>query len=295
MGRRPKYGRDDIDGVLVIDKPSGPTSHDMVALVRRTLKAKSGHTGTLDPQASGVLPLVLGQATRLARFMQKHDKQYRAVIRLGRSTETYDREGRVTEEHPVPDISDEEAEQILEPFRGEIEQRAPLYSAIKVKGKKLYEYARKGEEAEPPLRRVRIDRLQLLERRDSAWTLLIDCGSGTYVRSLAHDIGQRLGCGAHLENLCRTRSGPFGLEQAVAPENLEEEWQKALIPMEELLPSMPRVDLDASLSQRILNGAAVVVPNKAQGLCRLFSQQRLLAIALSDGTSLQPKIVFHPR
>lgn len=292
MGRRPKYIRNDINGVLVVDKPPGPTSHDIVAVVRRHLKAKVGHAGTLDPQASGVLVLVLGQATRLTRYLQDHDKQYRAVVRLGSATDTYDAQGRVTDEHPVPELNQERVEDLLEGFRGPIEQRTPIYSAVKVKGKKLYEYARKGQQAERPLRRVTISRLQLLDRQDSAWTLLIDCTSGTYVRSLAHDMGRRLGCGAHLESLVRTRSGPFQLEQAIAPEEVEARWQQALIPMRELLPDLPRIDLDPPSAKRVLNGAALIIPNQADGECRLFSAGRLLAIAASDGLSVQPKVVF---
>ncbi|HSR69044.1 MAG TPA: tRNA pseudouridine(55) synthase TruB [Acidobacteriota bacterium] len=292
MGRRRKYERSDINGVLVINKPAGPTSHDMVALVRRCLKAKAGHAGTLDPQASGVLVLVLGQATRLARYLQGHDKQYRAVIRLGRATDTYDAEGRVTDEHSVPELSRQQVEEVLQAFRGPIQQRTPLYSAVKVKGKKLYEYARKGQQAERPLRSVTISRLQLLEREDSAWTLLIDCTSGTYVRSLAHDMGRRLGCGAHLESLVRTRSGPFQIAQAIAPQEVEARWQEVLVPMEKMLPELPRIDVDPSAAKRVLNGAALMIPDPARGQCRLFCQGRLLAIAASDGLSVQPKIVF---
>lgn len=282
-----------IDGVLVVDKPSGPTSHDVVAQVRRLLKVRAGHTGTLDPLATGVLPLVLGQATRLSRFLLGKDKEYRAVVRLGRTTDTGDRQGKTLEEKSVPPLSDEEADAVLSRFLGEIEQRAPLYSAVKIKGKKLYELARRGEKPERPLRQVTIHSIRMLDSSPERWTILVECSAGTYIRTLAEEIGNVLNCGAHVEDLRRTRSGPFRLEDSVPLDEIADSWQEAFFPMHQLLPEIPSVQLDSALATRVLHGNPVVLPQRLPpGTCRLLHRERLLALAECDGISAQPKTVF---
>lgn len=283
----------DLDGVLVVDKPSGPTSHDVVAQVRRLLQVRAGHTGTLDPLATGVLPLVLGHATRLSQYLQGKDKTYRAVIRLGRSTDTADRSGEVLQDKAVPEVTQSEALAILSRFKGEIEQRAPLYSAVKVKGKRLYKLARQGKKPERPLRRVTIHSIELLEREAERWTVLVHCSAGTYIRSLAEDVGEALGCGAHIEDLRRTRSGPFSEEDAVPLADVAAEWQRAFVPMAELLPEFPAVQLDSSQATRVLHGNEVVLGNRlSPGLCRLLHKNQLLALADCDGISARPRTVF---
>ena len=281
------------DGVLVVDKPSGPTSHDVVARVRRGLKVKVGHTGTLDPLATGVLPLVLGQATRLARFFQDTDKEYLCLIRLGRCTDTYDCQGRTVEEKPVPPLDEPQVHEALARFVGIIEQRPPLYSAIRVKGRRLYEYARRGQSAEVPSRRVTIHSIRLLDLSRESLRVVVECSSGTYIRSLAHDLGKGLGCGAHVEELRRTRSGAFSLDRAVPLEEAVEGWRSAFLSLEQLLPEMPRVDLDDSSGKRVGHGNAVDLGNPGlQGICRLFSGGKLLAIAQVEDGLAKPKTVF---
>ncbi len=284
-----------MDGLLVIDKPVGPTSHDVVYKAKRLLGAKVGHTGTLDPLASGVLPLLIGRATRLARFFQNEDKEYVAEIELGTCTDTCDREGRVISQAPVPALSKEQLLEVLSLFRGQIRQRPPLYSAIKVQGKKLYELARRQVEVTPPERTVEIRALDVLEWGEGKMRLRVECSAGTYIRSLARDIGQKIGCGAFLTALDRTRSGPFHGSNATPLSQLPESWQDRLIPLDSLLPDLPRIELDEVTATRVRHGNAIT-PGTATGSahCRLFYAGHLIAIARPAGNLLQPEIVLDP-
>ena len=213
-----------VSGVLVVDKPAGPTSFDVVRKVRRVLGLrKVGHGGTLDPAASGVLPICLGQATKLAPFLLEGDKQYEATVSFGIETDTYDATGRVVAERSTDALTRERVESVLPSFLGVQEQRPPIYSALKRAGKPLYAYARAGEEVAPPEpRRIEITRLDLLEFETPIRVRLrISCSKGTYIRSLAYDLGRLLGPGAHLAGLRRTRSGPFTLADAISADELD--------------------------------------------------------------------------
>jgi len=199
-----------MDGLFLIDKPRGLTSHDVVRAVRRLLKTRRvGHTGTLDPMATGVLPVAVGDGTRLVQFLMAGDKSYRATLKLGEDTETYDAEGAVTSQRPVPDFSETQICAACQSFVGEIDQIPPMFSAIKKDGVALHRLARQGIEIEREARRVTISRIDVLEVRLPFVTLEIDCSKGTYIRSLAYDLGQVLGTGAHLTELRRTRNGFF--------------------------------------------------------------------------------------
>ena len=209
-----------MDGIAVINKAAGITSHDVVARVRRLAgQRRVGHAGTLDPMATGVLPVLLGQATRVAEYLSESGKAYRALIRFGIQTTTYDVEGDIIGEAPV-DLTLERIERALPDFLGEQDQLPPIYSAIKRGGVPLYVRARAGEAIEVTPRRIRIDALRVIAWDSPDLTLDVECGKGTYIRSLAHDLGQRLGPGAHLAGLIRTRSGPFTLRQAITLEEL---------------------------------------------------------------------------
>jgi tRNA pseudouridine55 synthase len=209
------------DGIFNIDKGLGITSHNVVARVRRLLKQKRvGHAGTLDPLASGVLPILVGQATRLAEYLSESGKAYRALIRFGAETTTYDGEGEVTREAPVA-LTRDEIQAALPEFLGEQDQRPPIYSAIKRGGRPLYALARAGEAVTAEPRRVRIDALELLAWDSPDLLLAVECGKGTYIRSIAHDLGARLGPGAFLAALVRWRSGPFRLEESISLDRLE--------------------------------------------------------------------------
>jgi len=281
-------------GALVVNKPLGPTSHDIVARVRVLSRTKVGHTGTLDPLATGVLPLLLGPATRLSRFYQSSDKEYLAEIQLGQTTDTLDGEGEVLQKSPVPEVSPQQADEVLSKFTGEIRQQPPMFSAVKVNGKKLYQLARQKREVKRPWREVTIHRLELLRQDREIWNLSVCCSSGTYLRTLAHDIGEALGCGAYLRKLQRTRSGCFDLSQALPLEGIENQWRDHLYTMEELLPELPRIDLNEPEAVRVRHGNGISWTDTPQDkFFRLFHQQKLLAIGQSGpADQLRPVIVL---
>jgi len=211
-----------LEGILVVDKPVGITSHDAVERVRRLFRIRRvGHTGTLDPFARGVLVMCIGRATRIARYFEGLDKAYRAVLKLGVSTDTGDGEGEPVEVKPVPELSAGEIEAALNSQRGTITQRPPAYSAVRVGGERLYAKARRGEKVAPPEREVTIYTLELESFGGDELELTIECSKGTYVRSLAYDVGRALGCGAHCKSLLRTRVGDFPLEESGTLDELE--------------------------------------------------------------------------
>lgn len=290
-----------ISGVLVIDKPVGPTSHTVVSRVKKILGTKVGHTGTLDPAASGVLPLVLGRATRLAQFILAADKVYQAEIRLGVETDTYDAEGEVVAEQTVPDFSDQEIEQALDQFRGKVEQIPPMYSAIKIQGERLYKAARRNEVVERPARSIEIFRLDLAGRDEQSLKIEVHCSSGTYIRSLAHDLGQLLGCGAHLQQLRRTRTGAFDLASAITLEEVAEKGETALIPVEALLPEYPRLELSPSQAEKVRHGNSFTLEEGSssgsssdQDVVRLFEDARLIALGKLLTDEVKPFVVLYP-
>lgn len=253
-----------VEGVLVIDKPLGPTSHDVVARARRALREKRvGHTGTLDPMATGVLPLVIGRATRLATFLSSGDKVYEAGVRLGSATDTYDAAARLAAggaPPPAPAINLDEVEAALERFRGTFEQMPPPYSAKKVDGVPAYKLARKNEPTMLTAVSVTVRELTLLGLEDGLVRLEVTSAAGFYVRSLAHDLGVVLGCGAHLESLRRTRAAGFDLSQAVPLDELDKDPESAaqrLIPLGKLLTDMPAVHLTDRGSERASHGSSL--------------------------------------
>jgi tRNA pseudouridine55 synthase len=239
-----------MDGVIVVDKPEGWTSHDVVNKVRRFAKTKKvGHLGTLDPLATGVLPLVVGRATRLAQFFMRGDKIYEAVIRFGYSTDTYDRDGTPTSPATEPLIDPEKLARALEKFRGAIEQMPPPISAKKIAGQPAYRLARKNLPVELKPVQVNIYSLEYLGCEDSELTIRVHCSAGTYLRSIAHDLGQIIGCGAFLKTLRRTASGEFVEEQSKTLDQLgvlaeDNRLREALIPAAKLLPDFPSEFVD---------------------------------------------------
>ena len=297
-----------IDGVLVIDKPSGPTSHDVVACARRALKTKRvGHTGTLDPMATGVLPLVIGRATRLASLLSSDRKSYDAAVRLGCATESYDAAERIAAglaPPPAPDIHKEQVEAALEAFRGDFMQTPPAYSAKKIGGIAAHRLARRDRPVEPAPVRVTVHELSLLGVDDGLVRLRLTVSAGFYVRSLAHELGEQLGCGAHLEALRRTAAGAFGLDGALPMDQMEAEGTAAerhLIPMERLLPEIPGVRLNERGTTRVSHGNWVGPAEFAhggapvsEGKVRLLDDAgRLLAIAnASQDGLLHPAVVL---
>ena len=290
-----------ISGVLVVDKPVGLTSHDVVQIVRKgTNIRRAGHTGTLDPRASGVLVILIGPAVRLSEYVSASDKRYQAVVRLGATTDTYDAEGRVTSSSPV-NITEEQFEQALEQFIGEIEQVPPPYSAVKVKGRKAYEMAREGEEVELQPRKINVYNLELLEWAPPEAVIDVYCSSGTYVRSLAHDLGEALGCGAHLVGLRRTKSGRFTLRDAVPLRKLRDAfetgtWYQYLIPAADALTDWPALELNHEQVDSVRHGHRVTGLGPEHGTwARGISEQGELVALLEyvpENNDWQPRKVF---
>ncbi len=291
-----------VSGVLVVDKPIGLTSHDVVQIIRRgTGIRRAGHTGTLDPRASGVLVVLIGPAVRLSEYVSASDKRYQATIRLGSSTDTYDADGTYTSPTvPVDDVTEEGFDEILQKFVGTIEQVPPPYSAVKVKGRKAYEMARQGEEVDLEPRTIQVYSLEILEWAPPEVVVDVYCSSGTYVRSLAHDLGKQLGCGAHLIGLRRTKSGRFTLRDAVPLRRLQEaftagEWYRYLIPAAEALADWPMVELDADQVELVRHGHRVPADPGSTGWARGVSQQGDLVALLEispEAEEWQPKKVF---
>jgi tRNA pseudouridine55 synthase len=299
--------KNSISGILVVDKPVGMTSHDVVDLVRRgTGIRRVGHTGTLDPRASGVLVILVGPAVRLSEFVSASDKRYQAILRLGGSTDTYDAEGSfMREPSPTPlEVSEEQFDSVLKNYIGEIEQTPPPYSAVKVHGRKAYEMARQGEEVDLAPRKINVYHLEVLEWAPPEVVIDVHCSSGTYVRSLANDVGTSLGTGAYLVGLRRTKSGRFSLRDAVPLRKLQEgftagTWSQYLIPAAEALTEWPAVELNPDEVEEVKHGHRVkAAPESQPGLVRGVSMAgELIAImdlAQAEDGSLewQPKKVF---
>lgn len=287
-----------VSGVLVIDKPVGMTSHDVVQIIRRgTGIRRAGHTGTLDPRASGVLVILVGPAVRLSQFISASDKRYQATIRLGITTDTYDAEGEVTYTVSPDSIDEDTFVTALDGFVGEFEQVPPPYSAVKVQGKKAYEHARDGEEVDLKPRMINVYSLELLEWAPPEAVVDIYCSSGTYVRSLAYELGKKLGCGAHLVGLRRTKSGRFTLRDAVPLRRLREafvtgDWYKYLIPAAEALTEWPMVELDPDQVELVRNGHRIPAEPEDSGWTRGVSMQGEL-VALME--FIPETHEWHPR
>lgn len=288
-----------VSGVLVVDKPVGLTSHDVVQIIRRgTGIRRAGHTGTLDPRASGVLVVLIGPAVRLSEFVSAEDKRYQATIRLGSSTDTYDDEMAPSGPEVEVTATREEFAELLTHYVGEIEQTPPPYSAVKVQGKRAYEMARQGEEVELEPRIIQVHSLDLLEWALPEVVIDVHCSSGTYVRSLAHDIGEELGVGAHLVGLRRTKSGRFSLRDAVSLRRLRDDfeagtWAQHLIPAAEALGDWPAVELDAEQLELVRHGNRIPAAEGAKGMARAVSMQGdLVAIVEVDEGEWQPRKVF---
>ena len=290
-----------MDGVLNINKPSGWTSHDVVQKVRGILKERRiGHTGTLDPLATGVLVLCVGKATRIAQYLEAQQKEYRAVMKLGVMTDTLDADGRVLETRTYVPPSREELLRVMRSFTGTIMQQPPVYSALKVAGVPSYKLARQGKQVELKPRPVTIGSLELTSYEDPFAGFTVSCSKGLYVRSLCADIGTALGTGAHLVSLARTRSGHFTLAEAVTIERLGAlatagNVDKALVTLDSALADFPLVEVGASEAQRVSHGNQVPWGEAAEEgrLVRVHHPDgSLLAIARAGAGKLMPELVF---
>lgn len=284
MPRRPsRKGLFDVDGVLLLDKSQGMTSNHALQRVKFLFKAKkAGHTGSLDPLATGCLPICLGEATKISSYLLDADKHYDTVARLGRTTTTEDAEGETVLERPVVLPSREELETILDRFRGEIKQVPPMYSALHHEGQRLHKLARKGLEVERAARAVTISKLELTDMGANTLSLSVSCTKGTYIRSLVRDIGEAIGCGAHVEVLRRTGVDPFTQPKMVTLDQLIALHQKGeakdlLLPVDSALPNWTSVSLDADQATRLKNGLKIPLTDSDErdGLVRVYDSERV--------------------
>jgi tRNA pseudouridine55 synthase len=286
------------EGILNINKPTGLTSHDVVNRVRRLAGLRRvGHAGTLDPLATGVLLVCLGRATRLVEYLVGQPKTYETAVRLGQSTDTYDAEGQVVAERPYSHLTQASLTQALAQFRGPIQQTPPLYSAIKKEGQPLYKLARQGVAVEVAAREVTIDELEVTAVNLPFLTLHVTCSSGTYIRSLVHDLGEALGCGGHVVALRRTAVGDFTVNTAVpldhlTPENLNTH----LLPMETAVAHLPRLDVSAEAATRLLQGQPLPRTDQLETtLAQVYSpQNNFLGIVTADVTHYHAHKMFLP-
>jgi tRNA pseudouridine55 synthase len=282
-----------LEGVLLFDKPLELSSNTALQKVRRLFQAeKAGHTGTLDPLATGLLPICFGEATKFSMALLDADKTYRALLRLGQTTTTGDAEGEITAEHPV-EVGQDDVDAVLAKFRGEIQQLPPMHSALKHLGKPLYEYIRKGETIERELRSVVIHELLLNSFSGNKMDITVRCSKGTYIRTLAEDIGAALGCGAHLIGLRRTAIAHFNLNDAYNWQQLaamsDEERAACVLPLESLMPDMPRLQLDAEQIKRLAQGQRLGLDTGLpDGKISLHGPQGFIGVGLLQGRRLAP-------
>ncbi len=279
-----------MNGVLIIDKPAGPTSHDVVMMVKKALRAKKvGHIGTLDPLATGVLPLCINDATRLARFLEDGKKEYLATIKLGEETDTYDSEGKVTAKGDITTISRENIVSVINAFKGRIKQIPPMFSAVKMNGAPLYKLAREHVEVERKPRDLEIYSIEVSNITMPCVTFQVICSKGTYIRSLAFDIGRKLGCGAHLAGLRRIKSGMFSLSDSISINSFndlqEDSLTKGVISVERLFADMPAIEVDAVVADRIRDGIAPKFSSSIGGneMIRFMANGKIVALATYKG------------
>lgn len=271
-----------MDGILIVNKPKQYTSHDVVAKVKKICGTKVGHTGTLDPLATGVLPLLLGQGTKLSEFLTNHNKTYEAVLKLGTKTDTADSEGIITQKQEVntKELTKSKVNQVLQTFVGKQIQVPPVYSAIKVGGKKLYEYAREGKSVEVPSREIEIYNIELLQIQEELKTIFfkVDCSKGTYIRTLCEDIAKRLGTIGYMKELNRVKVGEFTLEQAISIEEIEKNknnadfWNTHIITIPKFFEHTQSIILPESKLTLFLNGVQLT-QNKPDGIYQIQTNQ----------------------
>jgi tRNA pseudouridine55 synthase len=288
----------DVHGIVLLDKRCGVSSNYALQEVRRLFNAnKAGHTGSLDPLATGLLPLCLGEATKVSSFMLEDDKRYQVKIALGRQTDTGDSEGNIIAEAAVPEFDAERLNAVSAQFLGDIMQVPPMYSALKHQGRKLYELARQGQQIERPARPVRIDAIELLDFTPQQLHLDVSCSKGTYIRSLAEDIAEKLGTLGTVTELRRITSGPFRIEQSLTLQQLQtlsdEQLQQRLLPVDAPLHKHPSLSVDAAIALRFRQGQRIKLPSPHSGMVRVYDNQQFLGLGeLSLDGKLSPKKIF---
>lgn len=290
-----------MNGIIIINKHKGCTSHDIVYKVKKMFNEKVGHTGTLDPMATGVLPLLIGKGTQCSKYLINHDKIYNVTLQLGEKTDTADSEGKVIETKEVKEktLKKENIEKILEKFKGKQEQIPPIYSAIKVNGKKLYEYARKGQKVEIKPRKIEIYNIELLNinEKQKQIEFQVSCSKGTYIRSLCEDIAQRLGTVGHMLELKRIQVGNFNIKEAITIEQLEnnidnkEFIEENFIQFEEIFKNKEKIELDDRKLRLFLNGVQLT-SDKKEGIYKIYNNNKFIGIGIVENKLLKRDIVL---
>ena len=283
-----------MDGIIVINKEKDYTSHDVVAKLKKKLNiSKVGHTGTLDPNATGVLPILIGKGTKFSKYLINHDKTYKAQIELGKKTDTADVEGNVIEEKPVDtEYIKQNLVQVLESFVGKQEQVPPMYSAIKKNGKKLYEYARKGEKIEVEPRKIEIYKIELVEYNEKKIDFIVSCSKGTYIRSLCEDIAEKLNTVGYMKNLERLQVGEFNIEKSVLIDDVNtENIEKYLYTLEDILKDTPNLNLNPKKLNLFLNGVQLTV-KEAEGLYKIYVNNKFIGTGTVKKNLLKRDIII---
>ena len=283
-----------MDGLILINKQKGFTSHDVVNVIRKKLNTKKvGHTGTLDPNATGVLPILVGKATKISKYLIEHDKTYIATIKLGEKTDTGDNEGQVIEEKLVPtDLKEEDINNVLQIFFGKQKQVPPMYSAIKINGKKLYEYAREGKEVKIEAREIEIYKIQLLEYKNSKIKFEVECSKGTYIRTLCEDIAKKLGTVGYMEELQRTKVNNFKIGDSVLLDDITlENVEEDLIKIEEVFKEKDKIELDNKKLELFLNGVKLTY-DLPKDIYRIYNNKQFIGIGIVENKLLKRDIVI---
>lgn len=284
-----------MNGVIVIDKEKGYTSHDVVNIIRKTLNIKKvGHTGTLDPNATGVLPVLIGEATKISKYLIEHNKTYIAEITLGEKRTTGDMEGEILETKQIPELTKEKIDKVLKEFLGKQKQKPPIYSAIKINGKKAYEYARKGKEIEINEREIEIYKINLLHYEKDTITFEVNCSKGTYIRVLCEDIAEKLGTVGYMKNLRRTEVDKFNLEQAVTIEEIKEKTdivEQKIISVEEIFNNNEKIQLNEYKLNLFLNGVKLTY-NKPNGVYRVYNNDKFIGLGVIENKLLKRDVII---
>lgn len=286
-----------MNGIIIINKPKGCTSHDIVYKAKRIFNEKVGHTGTLDPNATGVLPLLIGKGTEISKYLINHDKTYEAILQLGEKKDTADSEGKTIEEQNVTSemLSEVNVKKILQSFEGHQEQIPPMYSAIKVNGKKLYEYARKGQTVELKPRKIEIYKMELLniDIQNKTIEFRVDCSKGTYIRTLCENIAERIGTVGYMKELKRTRVGEFKIEDAITIQELEDSKNKLekFITLEKFFENSKNILLDDRKIKLFLNGVKLTC-NYENGIYKIYHNDKLIGTGIVENNLLKRDIII---
>jgi len=281
-----------MNGILIINKPKGYTSHDVVNVLRKELNTKKiGHTGTLDPNATGVLPILVGQATKISKYLIEHNKTYIAELKLGEKSTTGDAEGEIIETKAIPILTGEHVEDVLKSFLGKQEQIPPIYSSIKINGKKAYEYARKGETVKIPSRQIEIFDISLIKFEQNIITFQVKCSKGTYIRVLCEDIAKKLGTVGLMSNLIRTEVNDFNIENAYTIEDIKNKKEISLISIEDAFKTKPSIKLDNRKTELFLNGVQLTF-NEPDNIYRIYNNNMFLGLGIIKNTLLKRDVII---